>query len=491
MRHVQLSGCVAKRVNPKKIVTLPSVKEGRDMTLIASISGIRGTIGGKPNEGLSPFSVVRFTAAYAFWLRGRCGRTDAKVVVGRDARISGTMVSQAVSATLQGCGISVLDIGYATTPTVEMAVTHLQAQGGIIITASHNGREWNALKLLNEQGEFLSAADGESILKAGIDDSYIFPPIDEIGSYSQVEGALDHHIDSILKLPLVDTEAIRNAKFKVGYDAINSVGALALPRLLERLGVENYVGINTELTGDFAHTPEPLPENLTSLSELVPEQGLDVGFAVDPDVDRLAIICEDGAMFGEEYTLVSVADYVLSRQPGNTVSNLSSTSALRDVTAVRGAAYYAAPVGEVNVVARMKEVKAVIGGEGNGGVIYPALHYGRDALVGIALFLSQMARTRKTPSALRSQYPSYFIAKKKISLPAGVNADAVLDKVKRLFASERLNTEDGVRIDMKGGWVHLRRSNTEPIVRVYAESASQEQAEELAQSVIDQVMEMI
>lgn len=461
------------------------------MTLIASISGIRGTIGGKPDEGLSPFSIVRFAASYAFWLRGRCGRSDVKVVIGRDARLSGTMVSQAVSATLQGCGISVLDIGLATTPTVEMAVTHLQAQGGIIITASHNGREWNALKLLNEQGEFVSAADGESILKAGIDSSYIFPPVDEIGSYRQEEGALEHHIDSILSLALVDVEAIRSANFKVGYDAINSVGALALPLLLERLGVEHHVGINTDPTGDFAHTPEPLPENLTALSELVSSRGLDVGFAVDPDVDRLAIVCEDGRMFGEEYTLVSVADYVLSRQLGNTVSNLSSTSALRDVTAVRGAAYYTAPVGEVNVVARMKEVKAVIGGEGNGGVILPALHYGRDALVGIALFLSQMARTRKTPSELRVQFPSYYIAKKKISLPAGVKSDAALDKVKRLFASERLNTEDGVRIDMQGGWVHLRRSNTEPIVRVYAEAATQEQADELAQSVIDQVMEML
>lgn len=461
------------------------------MTLIASISGIRGTIGGKSDEGISPFSIVRFTSAYAFWLRGRCGRSDVKVVIGRDARISGTMVSQAVSATLQGCGISVLDIGLAPTPTVEMAVTHWQAQGGIIITASHNGREWNALKLLNERGEFLSAADGESILKASIAEGYIFPPVDEMGKYSEVAGALEHHVDSVLALPLVDSEAIRGAGFKVGYDAINSVGALALPLLLDRLGVARYVGINTELTGDFAHVPEPLPENLKSLSELVVKEGLDVGFAVDPDVDRLAIVCEDGAMFGEEYTLVSVADYVLSRQLGNTVSNLSSTSALRDVTAVRGAAYYAAPVGEVNVVARMKEVKAVIGGEGNGGVIYPALHYGRDALVGIALFLTQMARAQKTPSALRVQYPSYFIAKKRISLPAGVKADTVLDKVKRLFATERLNTEDGVRIDMKGGWVHLRRSNTEPIVRVYAESATQDQAEELAQSVIDKVLEML
>ena len=461
------------------------------MTLIASISGIRGTIGGRPEEGLSPFSIVRFATAYAFWLRGRCGRTDAKVIIGRDARISGTMVSQAVSSALQGCGISVLDIGLATTPTVEMAVTHWQAQGGIIITASHNGREWNALKLLNERGEFLSAADGVSILKAGIDEDYIFPPVDEIGTYAQVEGALEHHIEAILALPLVDCEAIRNAKFKVGFDAINSVGALALPRLLERLGVEKVEGINTALTGDFAHVPEPLPENLTALSELVATKGLDVGFAVDPDVDRLAIVCEDGRMFGEEYTLVSVADYVLSRQLGNTVSNLSSTSALRDVTAVRGAVYYAAPVGAVPLGARMKAPKALIAGAGHGGVIYPALHYGRDALVGIALFLSQMARIGKKPTALRVQYPSYFIAKKKFSLPAGITPDVLLDRVKQLFANERLNTEDGVRIDMKGGWVHLRRSNTEPLVRVYAESASQEQADELAQSVIDQVAEML
>ena len=461
------------------------------MALVASISGIRGTIGGRTSEGLNPISVAKFTTAYAFWLRGRCGLTDVAVVIGRDARISGRMVSQAVAATLQGCGIDVIDIGLATTPTVELAVTHLGAQGGIIITASHNGREWNALKLLNERGEFISNADGQAVLATAESEEFIFPPVDELGSYREENGLLEHHIAGVVGLPYVDVEAIRKAKFCVAYDAINSVGGLAVPALLEALGVERIVGINSEPTGDFAHNPEPLPANLEQLSKAVVEHHADVGFAVDPDVDRLAIVCEDGSMFGEEYTLVSVADYVLSRKGGNTVSNLSSTSALRDVTVIRGGAYYTSAVGEVNVVVRMREVNAVIGGEGNGGVILPELHYGRDALVGIALFLSQLARHEKGCLSLRSQYPSYSISKNRIELTVGVNPDAILESVKRLFAKEQLNTEDGVRIDLRGGWVHLRKSNTEPIIRVYAESATQAEADELAKSVIDKVYDIM
>lgn len=461
------------------------------MTLIASISGIRGTIGGRTHDGLNPKTIIRFASAYAFWLRGRCGKTNAKVVLGRDARLSGQLVAQAVAATLQGCGIDVLDIGLATTPTVEMAVTHLEAQGGIIITASHNGREWNALKLLNERGEFISASDGQSILNMVESDDFLFPDIDGIGSYRLVEGMLDYHIAQVLQLPYVCVDAIREAKFKVALDPINSVGAIAIPPLLHALGVEQIVGVNMEANGDFAHNPEPLPKHLEGLSELVVAEQAHVGFAVDPDVDRLAIVCENGSMFGEEYTLVSVADFVLTKRLGNTVSNLSSTTALRDVTVVRGGAYYASAVGEVNVVARMREVNAVIGGEGNGGIILPELHYGRDALVGIAIFLSQLAKKGKGVVALRALYPSYYMTKSRIELPAGSNPDTVLDAVKRKFTNERLNTEDGVRIDMRGGWIHLRKSNTEPIVRVYAEASSQEQADELAKGMVDTVYELL
>lgn len=461
------------------------------MALIASISGIRGTIGGGTGEGLNPISIVRFTIAYAFWLRGRCGLSDVSVVLGRDARLSGQMMSQAVAASLQGCGINVIDIGLATTPTVEMAVTHLAAQGGIIVTASHNGREWNALKLLNERGEFISATDGQSVLNMAENSNFIFPPIDEIGTFRAEEGLLQHHIDAILRLPYVDVELIKAAEFSVAIDAINSVGGIAVPALLESLGVQKVFGVNLEPTGDFSHNPEPLPAHLEDLSRLVVENRADVGFAVDPDVDRLAIVCEDGSMFGEEYTLVAVADFVLSRRVGNTVSNLSSISALRDVTVARGGGYHASAVGEVNVVAKMREVNAIIGGEGNGGVILPELHYGRDALVGIAIFLTQLARHRKGCLSLRSHYPSYYISKNKITLPVGVSPDVVLENVKRLFADEKLSLEDGVRIDTRGGWIHLRKSNTEPIVRVYAEAASQEQADELCKSIIDQVYEML
>ena len=461
------------------------------MALIASISGIRGTVGGREDEGLNPIAVVRFVVAYAFWLRGRCGMSHVKVVLGRDARISGDMVSQAVSAALQGCGIEVLDIGLVTTPTVEMAVVTLEAQGGIIVTASHNGKEWNALKLLNERGEFISASDGQSILSMVDSADYIFPSVDGLGCYSHVRGMLESHVAKVIALPYVDVEAIRKANFRVAYDPINSVGSLAVPYLLRALGVEQFMGTNLGLTGDFAHNPEPLPENLTGLSQLVLDWKADVGIAVDPDVDRLALVCEDGSMFGEEYTLVSVADHVLSYRVGNTVSNLSRSSALRGVTVVRGGAYYPSAVGEVNVVARMREVNAVVGGEGNGGVILPELHYGRDALVGIALFLTQLAKSGKTCSELRSQYPTYFLSKNRVELPTGTNPDMVLERMKQIFAKERMNTEDGVRIDFRGGWVHLRKSNTEPIIRVYAEGASQEQADELAKGMVDKVYESL
>lgn len=461
------------------------------MALIASISGIRGTIGGRTTEGLNPLSIARFTCAYAFWLRGRCGLSEVKVVIGRDARISGDMVNRTVVGTLLGCGIDVLDIGYATTPTVEMAVTAQKAHGGIVITASHNPKDWNALKLLNERGEFISNVDGQSILKTAEAADYLFPSVDELGHYRQVAGALEHHISEILKLPYVDELAIREAKFKVAVDAVNSVGGAAVPMLLRALGVEQVVGVNLEPTGDFAHNPEPLPAHLTELSELVRTEQAHVGFAVDPDVDRLAILCENGAMFGEEYTLVAVADYILSQKPGATVSNLSSTSALRDITVLRGGSHYSSAVGEVNVVAKMRDVQAVIGGEGNGGVILPELHYGRDALVGIALFLTYLAKSGKTCSELKNQYPHYYMSKHKIALSSALDPDTVLEKVKQLFANERLNTEDGVRIDMRGGWVHLRRSNTEPIIRVYAEAGSQEQADELALGMVSKVSEIL
>ena len=461
------------------------------MALIASISGIRGTIGGRTTDGLNPLSITRFACAYAFWLRGRCGMSEVKVVIGRDARLSGDMVNRTVVGALLGCGIDVLDIGLATTPTVEMAVLKYKAHGGIVVTASHNPRDWNALKLLNERGEFVSHADGQSILKTAETADYLFPAVEELGQYTPQEGALDNHISALLSLPYVDVTAIRAAHFTVALDPVNSVGALAVPPLLRALGVEKIVGINMDCTGEFAHNPEPLPAHLTGLSELIVKEQATVGFAVDPDVDRLAIVNEDGSMFGEEYTLVSVADYILTQKPGATVSNLSSTSALRDITVLRGGSHYTSAVGEVNVVAKMRDVQAVIGGEGNGGVILPDLHYGRDALVGIALFLSYLAKSGKTCTELRKQYPSYYMSKNKITLSAAVNPDTVLEKVKQLFANERLNTEDGVRIDMRGGWIHLRRSNTEPIIRVYTEAETQEQADELALGMVNKVNEML
>ncbi|HPE19360.1 MAG TPA: phosphoglucosamine mutase [Tenuifilaceae bacterium] len=461
------------------------------MALIKSISGIRGTIGGTHHDGLNPLNIALFTSAYAHWLKERNNNMLCKVVVGRDARISGEMVNQIIVGTLLGCGVDVVELGLATTPTVEMAVTHEAAQGGIIITASHNPRQWNALKLLNERGEFLSDADGKQILKFAENDTFSYPEVDYLGTILSEYDFTDLHIDKILELKLVDKEAIEKANFRVAIDCVNSVGGVAIPRLLQALGVNDIVELYTEPTGEFPHNPEPLPEHLTEISSTVVEKKADVGFVVDPDVDRLAIINEDGTMFGEEYTLVAVADYILCNTPGNTVSNLSSTAALRDVTQKHGGKYSASAVGEVNVVAKMKETNAVIGGEGNGGVIYPALHYGRDALVGIALFLTHLAKSGKKCSELRASYPNYFISKNKIELKAGVNPDTVLEKLKVKHSNQQVNTVDGLRIDFEGEWVHMRKSNTEPIIRIYAESSSAEKATLLATKMIGEIEELL
>ncbi|MDI3527453.1 MAG: phosphomannomutase [Tenuifilum sp.] len=454
------------------------------MTLIKSISGIRGTIGGKPGSNLTPIDIVRFTAAYAEWLKQRNKGKRCKVAVGRDARISGEMVNNLAIGTLLGCGIDVLNLGLATTPTVEMAVIHEKTDGGIILTASHNPRQWNALKLLNEKGEFLSDADGKKVLELADREELNFAEIDSIGNVEDEFAFVDEHIKHILKLRYIDTEAIAKANLTVAIDCVNSVGGIAIPRLLKALGVNNIIELYTDPTGEFPHNPEPLPEHLTEISRIIQEKKADVGFVVDPDVDRLAIVNEDGTMFGEEYTLVACADYVLSLNPGNTVSNLSSTAALRDITQKYGKEYFASAVGEVNVVSKMKEVNAVIGGEGNGGVILPELHFGRDALVGIALFLTHLAKSGKKCSELRNRYPSYFISKNKIELDSSINPDTVLARLKQKFSNERLNTEDGLRIDFAEGWVHMRKSNTEPIIRIYAEAKSAEKANELAKLII-------
>ncbi|HOU75403.1 phosphoglucosamine mutase [Tenuifilum sp.] len=454
------------------------------MTLIKSISGIRGTIGGRVGENLTPVDIVRFTAAYAEWLKQRNNGKRYGVAVGRDARISGEMVNNLVIGTLMGCGIDVLNLGLATTPTVEMAVIHEKTDGGIILTASHNPRQWNALKLLNEKGEFLSDTDGRMVLEIARSENFSFTDVEKLGAIHDEYSFVNEHIEQIIKLKYVDVDAISNANFKVAIDCVNSVGGIALPRLLKALGVKNIVELYTDPTGDFPHNPEPLPEHLTEISKVIQEQKADVGFVVDPDVDRLAIINEDGSMFGEEYTLVACADYVLSQNPGNTVSNLSSTVALRDITHKYGKEYFASAVGEVNVVTKMKEVNAIIGGEGNGGVILPELHYGRDALVGIALFLSHLAKSRMKCTELRRQYPSYFISKNKIELKQGLNPDAVLERLKEKFSTEKINTIDGLRIDFAEGWVHMRKSNTEPIIRIYAEAQTAAKANELAQQII-------
>ena len=459
------------------------------MTLIKSISGIRGTIGGRAGDTLNPLDIVKFTSAYATFIR-RSGKSDSnQIIVGRDARISGEMVKNVVCGTLMGIGYDVVNIGLATTPTTELAVRMSKAAGGIIITASHNPRHWNALKLLNAEGEFLTAADGAEVLAIAEKEDFEYVDVDRLGKYIEDNSFDKRHIDSVLALNLVNVEAIRNARFHVVVDSINSVGGVILPKLLDELGV-SYKFLNAEPTGDFAHNPEPLEKNLSGIMDELRNGKYDLGIVVDPDVDRLAFICEDGKMFGEEYTLVSVADYVLSHTPGNTVSNLSSTRALRDVTEKHGGKYTAAAVGEVNVTTKMKEVGAVIGGEGNGGVIYPESHYGRDALVGIALFLSLLAQKGKKVSELRQEYPNYFIAKNRIDLTPSTDVDAILEKVKEMYSNEQVNDIDGVKIDFADKWVHLRKSNTEPIIRVYSEAATMEEADALGKKLMQVVYDM-
>ena len=455
------------------------------MTLIKSISGIRGTIGGKPGDNLTPLDVVKFTSAYAVWMKTKSGHN--KVVIGRDARLSGDMVSKLVSATLIAMGVEVVDLGLSTTPTVEVAVVGEKASGGIIITASHNPGQWNALKLLNAKGEFISDEDGKKILSIADEEQYDFLTIDKIGSYKSDNSWVDKHIELILKLPLVNKEKIANADFKIVVDAVNSSGGIFVPKLLKALGVKNIVELYCEPTGVFPHNPEPLPENLTAISAEVKKHKVDLGIVVDPDVDRLAFVCEDGNMFGEEYTLVAVADYILKKKKGNTVSNLSSTRALRDVTEAAGGVYSGAAVGEVNVVTKMKQVNAVIGGEGNGGIIYPELHYGRDALVGIALFLTHLAEIKMKVSELRASYPSYFIAKNKIELKKGIDVDAILKTLHEKFIAQPCNTEDGLKIEFGNEWVHMRKSNTEPIIRIYAESKNEQSANDLAKKMIKEI----
>ncbi|MBR3407215.1 MAG: phosphoglucosamine mutase [Paludibacteraceae bacterium] len=455
------------------------------MSLVKSISGIRGTIGGCVGEGLNPVDIVRFTAAYATQRRAALPQ-NRKIVVGRDARLSGEMVDHIVCGTLIGMGYDVVNIGLATTPTTELAVVHEQAAGGIILTASHNPKQWNALKLLNEHGEFLNDAEGKGVLAIAEKEDFTFAEVDDLGHITHRD-YLPQHVEDVLALKLVDVEAIRRRNFTVAIDCVNSVGGLAIPAILRALGVENIIELNCTPNGRFPHNPEPLPQHLTEISDLLRSGKADVGFVVDPDVDRLAIICENGEMFGEEYTLVSVADYVLAHTPGNTVSNMSSTRALSDVTVRHGGTYSASAVGEVNVVAEMKRTGAVIGGEGNGGVIYPECHYGRDALVGIALFLSHLAHQNHKVSELRRTYPEYCISKNRIDLTPDTDVDAILARVKDLYRNERVNDRDGVKIDFADGWVHLRKSNTEPIIRVYSEAATMDQANALAHKVIDVV----
>lgn len=461
------------------------------MSLIKSISGIRGTIGGGPGEGLSPLDVVKFTAAYAKFIAKTTPVKSKTIVVGRDARLSGEMVDKLVVGTLMGMGFDVINIGLASTPTTEVAVTGEGACGGIILTASHNPKQWNALKLLNHKGEFLNAAEGAEVLAIAAADDYTFAEVDDLGK-EYVNNTYDSkHIESVLALPLVDVEAIRKANFTVAVDAVNSVGGVVIPKLLRALGVQNVIELNCEATGKFAHTPEPIPENLTQIADLMKSGKADVGFVVDPDVDRLAIVMENGEMFVEEYTLVAIADYVLTHTPGATVSNLSSSRALRDITRAHGCSYSASAVGEVNVTTEMKRTGAVIGGEGNGGVIYPELHYGRDALVGVALFLTLMAKSGKKVTELKAGYPAYAIAKNKIELTPDIDVDAILVAVKKKFANEEVNDIDGVKIDFADKWVHLRKSNTEPIIRIYSEAATMEQAEALAQEIKDVINSLV
>ncbi len=462
------------------------------MTLIKSISGIRGTIGGKSGDALTPIDIVKFTSAFGT-LIARNSTENKKIVIGRDARLSGPMVTSIVAGTLQGLGFDVIDLGLSTTPTVEIAVPAEGALGGIILTASHNPIQWNALKLLNHKGEFISAAEGEEILQIAEDEAFEFADVKKLGTYTQNDTYTQKHIEQILALPLVDVAAIKAKNFRIAIDAVNSSGGIVIPLLLEALGVEQITKINCEPTGHFAHNPEPLPENLTEICRELEKGGFDLGIVVDPDVDRLAFVCENGEVFGEEYTLVAVADYILKNSPagGNTVSNLSSTVALRDVTQKYGGTHTAAAVGEVNVVTKMKEVNALIGGEGNGGIIYPELHYGRDALVGIALFLSHLAKFGKSVSILRHSYPSYFISKNKIELTPEINVDEVLEQIQKKYAKNPINTIDGVKIEFGQEWVHLRKSNTEPIIRIYSESDFKAKADNLANKIITDIKEVI
>lgn len=460
------------------------------MTLIKSISGIRGTIGGKVDQGLTPIDTVKFAAAYGTWLKSTNPNQKLKVVIGRDARLSGLMISNLVENTLVGLGIDVINLGLSTTPTVEVAVPMEKAQGGIILTASHNPKQWNALKLLNNKGEFISGEEGELILQIAANDSYEFAEVDDLGIVTHDDTYLQKHIDAVLNLPLVDKDAIKAANFTIVVDAVNSTGGIFVPALLKALGVESVIEMYCEPTGHFPHNPEPLPEHLTDLSDKIKETNAHLGITVDPDVDRLAMVCEDGSMFGEEYTLVAVSDYVLQHTPGATVSNLSSTKALRDITEAKGLKYFAAAVGEVNVVAKMKAENAIIGGEGNGGIIYPELHYGRDALVGIALFLTSLAKKGMKTSELRDSFPKYVISKNKIELTPQINVDQILEKVSENYKNFEVDKTDGVKIYIENEWVHLRKSNTEPIIRIYSESTTEEKANVFAEKFISEIKEL-
>ncbi|MCH2199244.1 MAG: phosphoglucosamine mutase [Flavobacteriales bacterium] len=460
------------------------------MTLIKSISGIRGTIGGTPGTGLTPLDVVKFTAAFATFIEETTGKDKVRMVIGRDARISGPMVRNLVSGTLQGMGVDVIDLGLSTTPTVELAVPAEGADAGIILTASHNPKQWNALKLLNGKGEFISGDDGARVLDIADNDAYTFAEVDDLGNYETNDTWLEKHIQAVKDLELVDVDAIRNANFKIACDCVNSSGGIFVPALLKALGVSEVYELYCEPNGQFPHNPEPLPEHLTAIAGMIQEKGADLGIVVDPDVDRLAMVCEDGSMFGEEYTLVAVADHVLKHTPGNTVSNLSSTRALRDVTNKNGGSYEAAAVGEVNVVNKMKANNAVIGGEGNGGVIYPASHYGRDALVGIGLFLTHLAKSGMSAAEMRASYPNYAMPKNKIQLEQGMDVDGILATIAEKYQHEEINTIDGVKIDFENEWVHLRKSNTEPIIRIYSESTTTEAAAALAERFMGELKEI-
>ncbi|MBI3718547.1 MAG: phosphoglucosamine mutase [Sphingobacteriales bacterium] len=458
------------------------------MALMKSISGIRGTIGGKPGETLSPLDVVKFTAAFGSII---ATANNKKIVIGRDGRISGELIKNLVVSTLNALGLDVVDLGLSTTPTVEVAVKIEKAVGGIILTASHNPKEWNALKLLNSEGEFISAEEGKKVLELAEKESFKFAPVDKLGSYTLDESYLEKHIDAILNYDLVDVKAIKKAKFKIVVDAINSSGAIYVPALLKALGVEEVTVLNAEVTGKFAHNPEPLPEHLRDLSNEVNRLGADLGIAVDPDVDRLCFVCEDGSMFGEEYTLVAVADYILSKRPGNTVSNMSSTRALKDVTIKHGGEHFPSAVGEVNVVKKMKDKNAVIGGEGNGGIIVPDFHYGRDALIGIGLFLSHLAKSKKSIKQLRNSYPDYVMSKNKIELENGVDLKAIFEKIQKKYKNQPINTEDGLKIEFDTDWVHLRPSNTEPIIRIYSESNFETTAQNIAHRLMQDIREFM